>query len=111
MKYNYTIGYLAGGGFSFNSYANYRWQLLLSPIQYLAHFVLSRFAVTDRVSLTFLLLCTFIMHLLWQTNLMNMHKHLLLFLMLHLYIYQTVSCYWEQAAFYECAQPVGIITV
>lgn len=79
MKYNYTIGYLAGGGFSFNSYANYRWQLLLSPIQYLAHFVLSRFAVTDRVSLTFLLLCTFIMHLLWQTNLMNMHKHLFTF--------------------------------
>lgn len=66
-----------------NSYANYHCQLLLSLIQYLALFVLSHFAVTDCVSLIFSVTLYFIMHSLWRTNLMNMHKHL----------YFNFSCY------------------
>lgn len=54
---------------------------------------------------------------LWWTNLVNMHKkhHFILFfpsVLPCLYIYQTVSYYWEQAAFlWICARLVGIITV
>lgn len=57
-----------------------------------------------------------LMHFLWWTNLVNMHKHIFFSfppsMLQCLYIYQTVSHYWELAAFlWICARLVGIITV